>query len=311
MSTLVQRQHYVWRKYLGAWAESEKIWTLVKDQNKIIRTDLMNVAQERYFYKLTDITEFEEKFLKETISRSHPTLKGLQNDFLLAFTIHTALRKVFEKNPSDKIQQQLKEIEINSMEKAHGLMENSGHKLVECRSFEDITFLKDPDSKNDAIMFLCFQYFRTKKMKGSVLGKMIGNSQFNPENVWNIMSFLMATNVSMNVALNPKLRFLFLNNETDQNFLTTDQPVINTLGDKVDENGDIIELEFYYPLSPKLALIIDFKNENNSQFQYILTNSDMVTWFNRKLLEHSDNFVFSIKKEQLEQITNEEGLADD
>jgi hypothetical protein len=77
---------------------------------KIVKTDLMNVAQERYFYKLVDINEFEEKFLKDIISRSHPTLKGLQNDYSLAFTIHTILRKAFEENPLEEIQKQLKDI---------------------------------------------------------------------------------------------------------------------------------------------------------------------------------------------------------
>ena len=302
MSTIVKRQHYVWRNYLRAWASNEKIWTLIKDQDKIIKTDLMNVAQERYFYKLEDITDFEIRFLKKHIDNSHETLRGLQSDFLNAFIIFTDLNRRLKDNHSREVEKQLRDIEINSMEKAHGLMENNGEKLIACRSFDDIMFLKDVDLKHETVMFLCFQYLRTKKMRESVKARMLSNDQFSPDKVWKVMSFLMATNISMTVSLNPKLRFLFIDNSSEVKFLTTDQPAINIVGDILDEEGNVKGLEFYYPLSPSHALILDFKNNGNEQFQNMLFNADMVNWFNKKLLDNSDNYVFADNNEQLELI---------
>jgi hypothetical protein len=123
MSKIKKKQHYVWRNYLRAWAEDEKIWTFLNKQNKVYKTNLMNVVQERYFYELIDLTDFEIKILKEYINGSHESVQGWQSDFLLKFTIHTSLKKAFEKNKSDEIYKKLREIEINSMEDSHMITE--------------------------------------------------------------------------------------------------------------------------------------------------------------------------------------------
>ena len=69
----------------------------------------MNVAQERYFYELIDLTDSEIKILKEFINISHESVQGWQSDFLLKFTLHTSLKKAFEKNKSDEIYEKLRE----------------------------------------------------------------------------------------------------------------------------------------------------------------------------------------------------------
>ena len=55
--------------------------------------------------------------------------------------------------------EEIKKIEINSMENAHSKIEYSGEKLISCRTFEDFKFIEQTNSIFDAIMFLCFQYF--------------------------------------------------------------------------------------------------------------------------------------------------------
>jgi hypothetical protein len=302
MSKIKKKQHYVWRNYLRAWAEDEKIWTFLNKQNKVYKTNLMNVVQERYFYELIDLTDFEIKILKEYINGSHESVQGWQSDFLLKFTIHTSLKKAFEKNKSDEIYKKLREIEINSMEDSHMIMENYGDKLIACRSVKELKFLETNNLRHDAIIFLCFQFFRTKNMKEKIKISFENRSEFPGIRIWNILSFFMALNVAMYVTLNSNLRFTFFDNLTPTKFLTSDQPVFIVLKDQLDDKGNVNELELYYPLSPKHALLIDFKRGECEKYQNIQINEEMVLCYNNKVIDNSDNFIFSDNKEQLDNL---------
>jgi len=173
--SIVKRQHYVWRHYLRPWAKNENIWTFFKELNKTEKTSLMGVAQERYFYKLVDFTDNEETFLKNYIDKFSPKLvKSLNLDFLKLFTSTSKLKKQLEKtiNPAidkDKYAEEIRKLEINLMEHGHGKMEALGHKLISYRTLEDLKTIEQDDYLFDAIMFMCFQYFRTKNMRKSVL----------------------------------------------------------------------------------------------------------------------------------------------
>jgi len=296
MNTVKKSQHYVWRNYLRAWANNEQIWSFLRKQNKVISTNLQNVAQSNYYYKLNDINDFEEKILKDFIRKSPESVQAWQHDFLSMFTIHTKLKKAFNKSKSQEILEEIKKIEINSMENAHTRIEYSGEKLIACRTFEDLKFIEQPNSRFDAIMFLCFQYFRTKNLKNRI------NSSFPAFNIWNILSFFMALNTAEYISLNPKTRFLFIKNTASKALICSDQPVINLQSDKVDENGEVLDLEFYYPLSPNSAVVIDFNNNGKERSQNIEIKEDLVNWYNGKIIADFDNFIFSNDKTQLDEL---------
>ncbi len=302
MSTIKKSQHYVWRNYLRAWANNEHIWTYLRKQNKVISTNLMNVAQSNYYYKLNEINDFEEKILKEFIRKSPKSVQDLQSDFLSMFTIHSKLRKAFNKSNSQEILEEIRKIEINSMENAHSRIERSGEKLIACRTFEDLKFIEQTNSRFDAIMFLCFQYFRTKNLRNRIKESFKIDPSFPALNIWNIMSFFMALNTAEYISLNPKTRFLFMKNKTSEGFLCSDQPAINLQSDKVDENGEVLELELYYPLSPNSAVLIDFNNNGKERCQNMQIQEDMVNWFNSKIIAYFDNFIFSDNKKQLDKL---------
>ena len=87
---------------------------------------------------------------------------------------------------------------------------------------------------------------------------------------------------------------------TSKALICSDQPVINLQGDKVDENGEVSDLELYYPLSPNTAVVIDFKNNGKERSLNIDIKEDKVNWFNDKIIGDFDNFIFSNNKEQLD-----------
>jgi len=47
-----KRQHYVARYYLKPWSDNEQIYC-IRNQ-KVFKSNLMNIAQEKYFYELQE-----------------------------------------------------------------------------------------------------------------------------------------------------------------------------------------------------------------------------------------------------------------
>jgi len=315
MNYTKKRQHYVWRHYLKPWANKENIWTYFKNLNKIEHPNLMGVAQEKYFYKLVDFTEDEEIFLNKFIDKlSHPAVKDLNMDFLQLFTSTGKLKVLLEQSTNPKIDKSLysemiRKMEINLMEDAHCKMEELGEKLIQYRSLDDLKTILDEDYIFEGIMFLMFQYIRTKNMKKLVLQKYIGDKYKNIiEKSWNILSYALATTMSRSISLDRRIKFVFIENNSDNNFITGDQPVFNLLGNKLNENGDVAELELYYPLTPKCAINIHFRSEQIEQFENKYADRKLVDSLNKKVFENSDYYLFSDTKGQLEEISKNNWL---
>ncbi|NOQ23733.1 MAG: DUF4238 domain-containing protein [Bacteroidales bacterium] len=309
MSNLKKRQHYVWRHYLRPWANNESIWTYFKEQDKIVKPSLMGVAQEKYYYKLEDFTDKEISFLKNFVDKtSPPVLKGLNSDFLTLFTSSSILKRQLAANTNPKVNSEfvaseIKKIEANSMEDAHCIMENLGSRVIQCRSIEDLKELNKNDNLFDAIMFLSIQYFRTKSMRKSVLTSFNGDKfEGLAEKSWNIISFVMATILARNISLDRKLRFTFIENNTTIPFITGDQPVFNILNDKLNEQGEVIELELYYPLTPNCAIYLHFRPEQEDQYEGKTADENYVNYLNKKVFDNADYYVFANNEKILEQV---------
>lgn len=305
MSSIKKRQHYVWRQYLRPWAQTENIWTYFKELNKVEYPGLMGVGQEKYFYKLVTFTQEEEEFLRKFIEHtSHPTVKPLCMDFLEMFTYHYKLQKQLDDNTNSKIdrkkvQAEIDKLEINMMEDAHCKFESFGNKLIACRNIKDLQFLENPDDLNETVIFLCVQYFRTRGMKKAVLKRYRGAELERVEKFWNIISICFALTLARNIALDKNLRFILFENQTGTAFITGDQPIFNILNDKVDENGNVKEFEIFYPITPKHAISGRFDEKQKDRCIDAVINADMVKYFNGKVFDNSDYFVFANNEDQL------------
>lgn len=56
-----RKQHYIWRYYLNAWATDEQIFCL--RENKIFKTNLMNIGNIRDFYRLKELSNQDIEIL--------------------------------------------------------------------------------------------------------------------------------------------------------------------------------------------------------------------------------------------------------
>lgn len=309
MSDLKKRQHYVWRHYLQPWADNENIWTYFKELDKIAKPGLMGVAQEKYFYGLEDFSDEEIAFLKTFVDKTSPAvLKSFNSDLLTLFTSTSLLKRQLASSTNPKVNREfiaseIKILEANAMEDAHCIMENLGSKIIQCRNLEDLKSLSIDDNLYDAIMFLCVQYFRTKTMRKSAL-KAFNGDKFEglADKSWNIISFVMATTLARSISLDKNLRLLFIDNNTATPFITGDQPVFNILNDKLNDEGEVIELELYYPLTPKCAISVHFRREQLDFSEGKTVDENYVKYLNKKVFDNADYYVFADNEKILEQV---------
>lgn len=298
---LVKRQHYVWREYLRAWSEKDMIYTFNKHKGKIQRSNLMNVAQKRFFNKFHKVTGIEKQFLEYSCKDIKGPIKDILEDILLMTEIFSSTKEISEKIESDN--KDFDTFEKNGYEVLHTKFENYGKNFIKCRNFNDIKFFDDDLSKFEALGFLCFQYFRTKKQRDSQI-KTFANEKLDIDKIFSPLAIITALKVTQTISFDSKIRYIFLEVEKNSNdsLITTDQPVINLAADSRNKDGEVQDLIFYYPISPKHAIKITFDNLGDKYQHKILSSTEIIE-LNQKMKSEFNEFVFSDSEISLKSYT--------
>ncbi|MBK0368743.1 DUF4238 domain-containing protein [Flavobacterium agrisoli] len=307
-----RKHHYVWREYLRSWSCEEKIYSYIKSKNKIAKPNLMGVAQQRFFYSLEEFSLEEEIILKELVkqySNCNVSLK-INLELLNIYTSYSRLKRldkenVFETNSEkqiEKLSQILELLRTNLFEEFHTIIENYGQKVVKIKNFEDLKMFENDDELFFTMIFLCSQFLRTKKMKNS-LELVFNKSEFIIPKYTNIISLVFANSLAVSLSQNENIKFIFYENETEIKFLTSDQPLMNLLINDKDENSKVKNFELYYPINPKVAIVIHFEQQN-LKYERIKIDKQKVTKLNDFLFEYAEEFVFAINEEQLTKYKN-------
>lgn len=281
-----RRQHYVWRKYLRAWAPNDQIWC-VRDGSPFY-TNLMNVAQERDFYKLHDLTVEEAKFLQDFCSVQREPLRTTNLRWVEIFTALFDLQRKLVANgcPPEEIKRAIDQAAVDQEEKFHTEIEQGAIDYLNALLLRDASFYNRTNDKVGFIHFLCVQYTRTKKLKSNALEGPSRLTAVNPENIWNVLSHIIATSLGQNL-IAYSYQLYFLRPEGEERFITGDQPVINPHGTYTSPNEAPKELDLYYPISPELAILVASEPPENS-----LLTDDEIKIYNRhiQLYAHSQLF---------------------
>ncbi len=124
----------------------------------------------------------------------------------------------------------------------------------------------------------------------NAFGTLINPISSTIDNHWNLISCNYAVSYSREIS-NHSIILLINNSGTD--FITSDQPVIN-----IDSlSNPITKLDFYYPVSPKLAILV-FNNSANKLNNPAQELSDKeVTQYNDLMVSISSKYVYSYQKE--------------
>lgn len=290
-----KKQHYVWRHYLSPWAKNDQVFCL--SAGKVFLTNLMNVANENYFYKLKELSAKDIDLIKKLlIERTPKLLQDLNTNWIRIFSIMYDFKSLYEKSgrSDPEFERELQKQIVNLEEDLHTRIEQSAIPLLEMIYQEDSSFYDDDDRKAIFNYFIAVQYFRTNKIKKNITGQALGLPQIDLSRIWNVASHIFATNLGMSLYREKELfKGILIRNHTAVPFITGDQPVINTYA-KYDEKTILTheQLELYYPVRPDLALLIT-RRPDHYQNRILDIGLEEVSSFNRQIKDASDTQIYA------------------
>lgn len=289
MGSTVKKQHYIWRKYLSEWTESDdifkgKLFVLRKtpkgNQNKIEFHELEKIGFEKYYYDITGFKEKDILILNQIIAdmqRKEIVKFGIKMDDLNEASTQ---RDFIEKNVmcnSENIEtefhffEKLLEEDLSFYEdsKNQGVLDaliNSIRDSIHCDKeiskeqvidlLKEFSIEETVDLKYEFNRFFCMQYFRsprvhadTKKNMEELKQKYEAINDMNINFFTNMMVVYFAERMALNITQNFKSSILLYKNNTEIPFVTGDTPVICLTGNEMNSKS-----RFYYPISPKIAI---------------------------------------------------------
>lgn len=320
MGSTVKKQHYIWRKYLSEWTESDdifkgKLFVLRKDpkgnQNKIEFRELEKIGFEKYYYDITGFKETDIFILNQLIANMQrkelakfgiimDDLKeaAIQRDFIeknvmcnsenieTEFHFFEKLLKgdlsFYEDSKNQGVLDALMNSMLSSILYGEEISEKEVNDLIKKFSIEETV-----DLKYEFNRFFCMQYFRSPRVHANTK-KNIEELKQNYEAIndmnlnffSNMMMVYFSERMALNITQNFKSSILLYKNNTEIPFVTADTPIICLAGNKIDSMSI-----FHYPISPKIAV------------ELIITPkfSDFATVSKNMVMELNQEFVSVVK----------------
>ena len=158
---------------------------------------------------------------------------------------------------------------IEYQENGYSQMESGAVEHLAALQAGDVQFFEDTNQAVELSYFLAHQYFRTKAVRNRIrdtFPEQAHKDRF--DRTWPILRYIFATTIGYAIfADRKKFKLQVLNAAPNLEFITGDQPAVNTYGAFVAPNKILDELEFYYPVSPTRAVILS----DHSIYQHGMT----------------------------------------
>jgi hypothetical protein len=203
------------------------------------------------------------------------------------------------------IDAQLDRYIITAEEEFHARVESDIKPVFDAIRRKDLSFYNDPEFCGQFAHFLSLQNLRTKGVRERFLAAERERPSgfgggFSAERCWNIIAHCAAVNAGASLLLERKKRpLILLENDTGTPFITGDQPTVNLLGASRGETPRL--LAFYYPVSPKLAVILDEVQERTG-FPPGHVSVGQAEMLNRKIQQAAHKQVFASLRHVLEHL---------
>lgn len=304
---IVKQPHYVWRYYLQAWEHDKKLFAF--RDGIIFPSKAAKVAKEGGFHDLRRITKDDEAFLLRMMRRFGSPNQEFNAKFVDTMVVARRTCEIVlnDTSASKEAKTYAKFMLKNFEEKLQGDLEILAIPWLNALRNGDASFAH-MDENRLYYHYLTTQYFRTKRMmtkmvlqfsevEGGIIGSQI-------ERVWQIMRHLLASTVGSSLyAEKDKYCTVFFRTSGQLPFITGAQPIVNTHR----PSGTITvpeDIEFYYPLTPNLAMLYTKKSDVENEAQ-IATDDDGVDRYNRMIIEASPDYFFGSDKATVERYAAE------
>lgn len=284
-----RRQHHVWQHYLKAWASSGNVYCL-RDR-RLFATGTTTLAVENYFYRLPKLTTQDYRLIDFLILQGSERSKALHMNFLTSILGPIDFLENNIENARDpKGAKALLDVaRTNVLEDYHAGIEAIFVPYLARIRNGDLSFYQDIYECIPFFMFICTQMMRTKGVKERVIATLRDKNNLDTSRIWDLASIMFAINSGGSLFLERRKRQLaFIQNRTDIEFITGDQPAINLL----DSQKPHEQISIYYPVSPTSALILAEVDQPPLYTTETLT-AEAVTALNRRMFEASHSQTFA------------------
>lgn len=249
-----RRQHHVWAHYLEAWTTKKSLFCLNKQEQRVYPATPKNVAVQRDFYRLKEITPRHIDFVREFIRRSDvpdDRHEWTLNEFLAPFEIRKMQQEAG--HWTQELEKAFDVVLNNLEEELHSALEHMAIPSLQKLKDGDLSPLSDAEIYAELTWFLGVQLTRTRKI-AEVFTSM-PDEDMSP--VAGPMRHILGLNMSLSLFMaRRKTRFFHLTGSPDgPAFVTGDFPVLNVR--ELYGYDDPEQLVLYYPLAPDQALMLD------------------------------------------------------
>jgi len=299
-----KNQHYVWRKHIAAWSEKDKIWCIREGDAEPFQSNPRNVAAERYFYELQVLSSEDLKLVKSIAFDpiKSGVLAKFSHDWVEKYQILFELIDYVRKQHTASAELNLEVVQLLKTldEDFHSYLESTSGSYLDQLRCGDVSFYKDDGSAVEFCHFLSYQYLRTKKIQEKLIAE--NNEPFGPDTVrriWPLLRHVFSINIGAQLFLRrDKMPLILVDAPPNIDFITCDQPVMNTYGAYIASGTQVENVEMYYPLSPRKALLlsdrIEFAKLHGKELSPFLA-----MYLNQIVERSSYHWLFAQKKESL------------
>lgn len=257
-----RKHHYVWARYLKAWASRDKIHYISK--KGLPATDsVKGLARELGFYKISSFNDDDLLYIRSISKLASEDLQSSHMDFLDRFIVVSNMLKARARNYNLDTDLPSQILQYNILENLHGGIERETWPIISELRQGNTDILTDQLNRSKFCFYIAQQLTRTKtvrdksfaaSLKSNLPDQMTDAMKRN----WWCISYMLGINLGKGLLETPRDRHFLIENKTGTPLITSDRPVVNvhscmkaTAPDTPPE-----KLDLYYPLSPTHGYMI-------------------------------------------------------
>lgn len=292
-----RRQHYVWRSYLSAWAVRDKIACRRHGSDYI--ANIRDVANQRDFYRLKDLSEVDLQVLESIVEQSPETSQPMHRDLIAAFwhIVRSSATLAARPNADPADVAALDEIVNNVEEDMHASVEDRAVPVLASLRRGNVDFLGDEQQAISFYHFLAVQTLRTKAVEDRLAVRWAAaGMEGNARAIMQPLRHILGANMGWSLFRDRRSQTItFLEAARERAFITSDQPVVNTRGTA--DGSPPEDFELYYPLSPHKAMLVT-PTPDVALVEQILVEPEAVDRWNALIVRNAHEQIFAQAAEQ-------------